>query len=388
MPETKEIERRSGIMVCSTDAYEMIVPHGYTKLSKNPEIQGAVNHIAEQISIMTIRLMHNTKNGNERIVNELSRKVDIEPSRYLTRSMLVKKIVRDILIKGNSILLPHYVGTYLDDLQPLQMSMVQIIDKPYGYTVRYNGVTFQPDEILNFSYNEDPEYPWHGRGLAPVLTPIAKRMAQLRETETKIAENPMPSIIVKVDGLTEEFSSVEGRKKLRAQYLDSSEAGEPWFIPAEAFDVEKVSPLNLNDLAIADTITLDKRTLAAAIGVPPFLVGEGKFEKEEYNNFVSTKLLPIVRGIEQVLTRGLLLSPSMFFQMNPRSLYSYSITELVEVDCNMVDRAIIDRNEVRDDVGRDPREGLSELAILENYIPYTKIGDQKKLKEKGEKDAT
>jgi len=50
-----------------------------------------------------------------------------------------------------------------------------------------------------------------------------------------------------------------------------------------------------------------------------------------------------------------------------------------------VDRAIIDRNEARDALGYDPRDGLSELAILENYIPYAKIGEQKKLEQSGKK---
>jgi hypothetical protein len=56
-----------------------------------------------------------------------------------------------------------------------------------------------------------------------------------------------------------------------------------------------------------------------------------------------------------------------------------------EVNCNLVDRAFVDRNEERDALGYDPREGLSELAILENYIPYSKIGEQKKLEQSGRK---
>lgn len=370
---------QSTVWLCPTETFDMLLPMGYTKLSENPEIVSAVNYIADQMSIMTIRLMENAKDGDKRIKNELSRKIDIDPCKYITRQVWIKKIIRDILINGNSVHIPYFAGTHLEEIQPLPISNISLISENYGYKILYNGITLYPDEVLHFTYNEDPDTPWRGRGLRPILKPLAQRMAQARETATQLMANPAPSIIVKVDGLTEEFASPDGRKKLGAQFLDSSENGRPWFIPAEAFDVEQVKPLNLNDLAIPSTITLDKRTVAALMGVPPFVVGEGKFDKEEHNNFVSTRLLPIARSVDQELTRKIILSPNWFFQFNPRSLYAYSITELAEVDCNLVDRAIIDRNEARTDMGRDPRDGLSELAILENYIPYTKIGDQKKL---------
>lgn len=365
----------------------MLAGGGYHSLKDCPEIQTAVNRVADLLSSMTIHLMNNTKDGDVRIKNELSRKIDINPNKLTSRKNWMYGIVRNMMLDGdgNCVQLPHYNSDgYLDDIEPFDMTQTSIMPLQYGYQINYRGRIYQPDEVLHFVDNPDPQKPWIGQGYRVLLKDVAKSLAQATKTKNALMESPSPSIIVKVDGLTDEFASGEGRKKLREQYIDSSDAGQPWFIPAEAFDVEQVKPLSLQDLAIKDSISLDKATAAAIFGVPPFLVGQGDFDRDAYNNFISSVLLPKALGIQQELTRKLLLSPDWYFRFNPRSLYSYSLTEIAEVATNYVDRAIIDRNEARDWSGWTPREGLSELAILENFIPYNKMGDQKKLKGGGD----
>lgn len=369
---------------CSPDAFSRLV--GYTRLSDNPEIQAAAQIVADMVSSMTIRLMENTKTGDKRIKNELSRKIDINPCKYTTRKSWVEVIVKQMVFTGNSVHLPHYNGSLLDDIQPIAHGQFQLLqDTPggYGYYLQIAGRRFEYDEVLHFVLNPDLDRPWVGVGRENLLKVVAKQMGQARKTAASMMENPSPSIVVKIDSLQEEFASPEGRDILSEQYIKRVNAGDPWIVPAGTVDIEQITPINLHDLAIVDSINLDKRTAAAIIGVPPFLVGAGKFDAEEFNNFISSRVLPIARGIEQELTKKLLINPNWFFRFNPRSLYSYSITDLMEVGCNGVDRAILTRNEVRDSLGYDPFEGGDEPTILENHIPYAKIGDQKKLIQKG-----
>lgn len=368
-----------------------VVKRNYIPLVESPEVKAGVEKIAEIVSLMTIHLMENSESGDKRIINELSKKIDIYPNKYVNRQMFISWIVQEMLLYGNAIVLPKILTrggkTYIDDLIqiPYRKRTINDSEDGYGYYVDINSNEFDEEEILNFRLNPDMDRPWVGASQEVILRDFIDNLGQANLTTKDFMENKMlPNVIVKVSGLTGDMDNEEGRNEIENRFLSRAKSGQPWIIPSELMQIEQIKPTTLQDIAIDKTIKINKESVASILGIPAFLLGVGTFNKEEYNNFVKTKVSIIAKSIEQELTRKLIIKDDWYFKFNISSLLSYDLIELAKIYSDLYTKGLVTGNEVRDKLGISTLDELNELVILENYIPIDKIGDQEKLVENNE----
>ncbi|MFH5187665.1 phage portal protein [Paenibacillus sp. TAB 01] len=378
-----------GIFLAGDDP-SILVPDGYVRLSDNPEVRMAIDRIADLVSSMTIHLTRNTDEGDIRVQNELSRKIDINPYSLMTRKDWMYYIVHTMLLAGdgNCIVFPTVQDGLIDQLIPVPPIRIGFPTPPTsetglttGYQVSIQGRVYEHDELLHFKINPDSDKPWIGRGYRLILKDIVGNLTQAAATKKAfMGDKWRPSIIVSVDADTSQFSNDAERNKLLERYIGDGKSGKPWVIPESIIKIDQVRPLSLQDIAIHESVQIDKRAVAAMIGVPAFFVGVGDFRKDEYNAFIQTRIAPLATGIAQELTRKLLIAPDLYFRFNSRSLYSYSLLDMVTAGTALVDRNTLRRNELRDWIGISPDPEMRELIVLENYIPADLLGQQNKLK--------
>lgn len=382
----KKPEKRA-VVFAPGSFFDEICTSGYTPLTKIPEVVACARKIAELIGSATIHLMNNTEDGDERIVNNLSRLIDIEPMPNMTRSTWMEGIVMTMLLygKGNAVVQPHTWEGYFQSLEPISASRVGFNAIGYrDYRITIDGKPKDPKNLLHFVYNPDRTYLWKGNGVTVALKDVLDNLVQARATEKAFMSSEYkPSIIVRVDSMIEEISSPEGRQKIIDDYMKPAQKGQPWLIPAEQFDIQQVKPLTLGDLAINDSVTLDKRMVAALFGVPAWVVGVGEYKKDEWNMFIQTKIMSMAKAIASEMTKKLILNPSWYLTFNVWSLMDYDLKSVSDVLLAGSDRGFVNGDEWRDRVHMNPA-GLKEYRVLENYIPWEMSGQQKKLIQDGE----
>ena len=376
-----KIETRSVIGAITLESPGVLTRLGYHAVMDAPEVAAGIWIIADLIASMPIHLMENRDNGDIRIRDALARKLDISPWSLGTRQTWMQWIVTTMVSTGNAVVIPTVANNLIDDLPPAPGAYAQRLPGETEYHICYKGMTFDQGNVLHFRLRPDPDRPWNGLGPDVQLQQVVDSIIATGETKTAyMSSEYKPPLIISVNS-DSDLSDEKTRESFIKKMLKRKDPKAPLIVPADMMTVTQAKPLSLTDLAIRDGVELDKRTVACILDMPAFLLGVGSFNREEFNNFISRRIMPIVRGIEQELTKKLLFSEARYFRFNSRSLFSYSLTDLANIAKDWRAAGLMTGNEGRNWVGLPPMDGLDDLVMLENYIPADRLGDQKKLEE-------
>lgn len=166
-PARAEPGKTRGVVFVGQKEWDSLECSGYTSLASNPEICTAVDTVARLVASMTIHLMENTDDGDVRVKNELSRKVDINPQDNMTRQAWVHWLVKTMILQGNgnAVVWPDVRGGIIRNLNPVPPAFVSFVpDGIWDYKVVIAGQEYAPDEVLHFILNPSDYYPWMGTG--------------------------------------------------------------------------------------------------------------------------------------------------------------------------------------------------------------------------------
>ena len=375
-----ETQTSSKIGYFMSNDTENILVSGYTKLSDSPEVVTAINTIADLVSNMTIQLMKNGDKGDTRVKNELSRLVDISPNAYQTRKSFIFWIVKSMMINGDAVVMPLTRNGEVKELRPLPASKIRFYhdtENEFNYAIRYKNKDYAPQDLLHFVLNPGENLSFMGTSYKVNLNDVTHNLKQASATKRSFMSSEyMPSLVMMVD--SDADLDEDERAKFEEKYLKRKGKNKPLLLPDGLVKFETIKPLTLEDLAIHESVKVDKETVASILGIPSFVLGVGTYSKDEWNNFINTKIMSIAQIIQQTLNK-LIVEPDMYFTFNPRSLYNYSLVEQVNAITALVKVNTLRRNEGRNWLGLAPDSEMDDLIVLENYLLQQDLSKQGKL---------
>lgn len=346
------------------------------RLAKSPELLAGINIIAGLLGSLTVQVWAETENGSERVKNGLSYLLDIEPSPNVTRFEWVKQVVTTMYLDGICLVAPttDKRSGLLKDLKILT-NYSEFSDEQGRRLIKTEEATYVFDELIKFSLT--------GAKLLDVLKQPLTNLAVARKAKERFfkssaAPNRVVYMDLDVSGLNERDDKNLDIFKDSIEY--SVENGLPMFMEKNFAEVKDLNAVKYAEVGLDDAIADDVRQIAGIIGVPSFFLGVGSFDRAQYNLFITTTFLAIVRMFEQSLSR-VLLSPKFYVKYDTKKLLNISPLEQAQFVVTLVNNALATGNEGRSVLGMSPVDdpGMNEFRTLENYIPVDKAGAQKKL---------
>ena len=379
----QELESRNCSCDTSSNISTSLLFGGYTK--KNAiglsAFFAATNLISNSIALMPIS--ENQLNDNKRTVVENSNITPLFYNMFLTKFNVLKKIVEDVILKGNA-----YLYITRDEAgHPKSLTYL----RPSQVAIQYNELTqdlyylvtssnkVSKKKILDKDMCHFVMHSNDGVNGLSILSYATRTIDSANATEQSAKQFFDGGCSINgIIRLKNPLVSDKQRNEIR-QNWSQIHGGDNCSGIAVLSGVEDFTPITSdpNKSQMLETRRFNVTEIARWFNINPILLGDlshtSYSDIEQANiEFVQHTLLPWIEMLQNELTRKLIVNRKRYIDLDENTLLKSNKTNMANYCKTLVSGGIMTPNEARIQIGLNPMEGADDLVI-----PFTKISDNK-----------
>lgn len=379
----QELESRNCSCDTSSNISTSLLFGGYTK--KNAiglsAFFAAINLISNSIALIPVS--ENQLNDNKRTVVENSNITPLFYNMFLTKFNVFKKIVEDVILKGNGYL---YINRdeaghpkALTYLRPSQVSIQynELTQDLYYLVTSSNKVSKK--KILDKDMCHFVMHSNDGVNGLSIISYATRTIDSANATEQSAKQFFDGGCSINgIIRLKNPLVSDKQRNEIRQNWVQIH-GGDNCSGVAVLSGVEDFTPITSdpNKSQMLETRQFNITEVARWFNISPILLGD--LSHTSYNDieaanieFVQHTLLPWIEMFQNELTRKLIVNRKRYIDLDENVLLKSNKTNQANFCKTLVSGGIMTPNEARQKLGLNPMEGGDDLIIA-----YSKISDNK-----------
>lgn len=339
-------------------------------------VYSAVELISNSIALLPIQVKFKDDKGEPQVNSEHELNIAFN-NNDMSKYMIIKMMVSDMLLFGNGYALIERSGAHVTGIRYLESNDVQVQWDKYKKKLYYTcntvpGKVIQPENILHIYKNSRDGHTGIG------ILKYAARTIDL----ANYTENSSLDYFAKGLNVTGIVHAKQPMNKMQAQQALNSIEGNVnadkayyKFLP---FDID-FQPLtqNAKDAQMIETRLFNVSEIARFFNISPVLLQD--LTKSSYSTveaanlqFLTQTLLPYISIIEAEFNRKLVGEENIFIDLDEREFLRTDSQSTANYLSTLKNNGIITTNECREMLGLPRIEGGDEI-----FVPFTDINQNK-----------
>jgi HK97 family phage portal protein len=289
--------------------------------------------------------------------------LNAQPNAFQDLHSFRRNIVMDLLLDGNAFIYWDGQGLY-----QLPAYRVTIKSDPSTYVEKYvfqGTVDYLPSEIIHIKDNSTKSLYRGSSRLRPALRTM-KLMKNMRDFQDNFFTNgAVPGLVITSPDTLSSRIKDRMREDWKQTYRPQSGGRNPLILDG-GMKVDPLTNVSFKDLDFASSIETNEKIILKALGVPPVLIDSGNNANLRPNHrlYYLETIIPIIKKINSSfqaffgfeVKEDVAGIPALQPELKDEATYYTSL----------VNGGILDANEARVALGKEPRTGHDQIRVPQN----------------------